>query len=106
MVDMESLIMLVNPKFPPQKVIAIDVDKTLYLDGQLNKALVSLAKRLKGEGYEIIIWSARGTAYATEAATAAGLADIADTITGKPGYIVDDKGWSWIKYTKVLRNIG
>jgi hypothetical protein len=27
-------------------------------------------------------------------------------VLSKPGYIIDDLGWSWIKYTKVIRTQG
>ena len=34
-----------------------------------------------------------------------GVADLFDDIVSKPGYVLDDLGWSWIKYTQVIRAI-
>ncbi len=53
----------------------------------------------------MILWSARGKAHAEQAAKISKLTDTFDTIISKPGYIVDDKGWSWIKYTKNVTNL-
>ena len=53
----------------------------------------------------IMLWSARGESHARNAAETFGVADLFHTICSKPGYVVDDLGWSWIKHTKVIRSI-
>lgn len=88
-------------KYAPTQVIAIDVDNTLFIRGQPNKALIIWIKLKKQEGYDILIWSACGTEHATNAARIAGIDSISMQI-GKPGYIVDDKRWGWIKHTQAL----
>ena len=89
-------------KYPVQKVIAIDVDGTLFIKGCLNSRLVAWIKEKKTEGFEIIIWSCRGTDYARMAADKAGLTETADVIVSKPGYLVDDKGRDWALYAHLI----
>jgi len=93
------------PRYERPKTIAIDIDGTLYCDGNLNDKLVAWVKRMHKEGYEIIVWSSRGKQYAKDAAIMAGIDDIADAIISKPGYVCDDKGWEWIKFTTVVWDI-
>lgn len=97
--------MVLKRKYPRQKVIAIDVDNTLLNKGKVNKKLVEWCIRRKEENFTIIIWSSRGERYAKRAAHLAGLTDIATHIISKPGYIVDDQGWSWIKFTIVIKRL-
>jgi hydroxymethylpyrimidine pyrophosphatase-like HAD family hydrolase len=92
-----------NP-YPPQKVIAVDVDGTLINKGNLNTSLVKWCKLRKSEGFSLMLWSARGERYARNVAEYHQVSDCFDLITSKPGYIVDDMGWSWIKFTKVIRS--
>jgi hydroxymethylpyrimidine pyrophosphatase-like HAD family hydrolase len=91
-------------RYPERKVIAIDVDGTLITRGQVNTRLVEWAKDKHDQGYKIIIWSARGEDHARTAAQMADLSSIATAIS-KPGYIVDDQGWQWIKHTKVITSL-
>jgi hypothetical protein len=45
---------------------------------------------------------------ALNAVKAVYLADIEDIVAfklSKPGYIVDDKGWNWTRYTKQIKDI-
>ena len=62
-----------RPKHPPTKCIAIDVDGTLLINSKLNRKLLVLIEEKRAAGY------------------------------AKPGFIVDDMGWDWIKYTTVIR---
>jgi hypothetical protein len=55
-------------------------------------------------GYSLMLWSARGREYADAMAQRYGVAGLFDVILAKPGYIVDDLGWDWIKYTQVIRS--
>ena len=94
---------LVKPdKHPRNKVIFIDVDGTLKLSIGLNQTLVDWCRTRKNEGFEIVLWSARGRVYAENYANQHERADLFSVIVSKPGYIVDDKGWGWIKYTNAI----
>lgn len=53
-----------------------------------------------------MLWTARGEEYAKNFVSVYGLEDLFDIVTGKPDAIVDDKGWSWIKYTRIIRDLG
>jgi phosphoglycolate phosphatase-like HAD superfamily hydrolase len=66
--------------------------------------LIAWLKRRKVEGFDLMLWSARGRQHCLRAVEEFGLDGLFDVITGKPGYIVDDKGWAWIKFTKVVTN--
>lgn len=90
------------PKYPPRRCIAVDVDGTLHIGGQPNVALIAWCRVRKQDGYSLILWSAQGEEHARSVATAFGCADLFDVIVSKPGYIVDDNGWDWIKYTRAL----
>ncbi len=92
-------------KYPPTRCIAVDVDGTLYTRGVLNTRLVEWCKVRKEQGFYLLLWSARGREYAVKAAEKAGVTDVFDTIIAKPGYIVDDLGWSWIKHTVAVTTL-
>lgn len=95
-----------NAKFPPSRVIAVDVDGTLHNAGRVNAALVEYCWARKAEGYRLMLWSARGIEHAQRAVDQFELSGLFDDVVGKPGYIIDDLGWSWIKYTKVIGSVG
>lgn len=90
-------------KYPIRNAAAIDVDDTLLINGEANDDLVEWIKRKKEEGTELVLWSARGRAYAREVAEKLEVSHLFDAIISKPGVIVDDKGWGWIKWTRVIR---
>ncbi len=87
-------------KLPIAKIVVVDVDGTLVTKGIINFELIEWCKARKNEGFELVLWSSRGRRYAEKMARYADVTDIFDSIIGKPGYIVDDKGWSWTKYTR------
>ena len=89
------------PKYPKTRSIFVDVDGTLISRGKLNQAIVDYCRRMRFEGFDVVLWSARGRAHAENAAMKYGL-DFFTAVLGKPGYIIDDIGWSWINNTKVL----
>jgi hydroxymethylpyrimidine pyrophosphatase-like HAD family hydrolase len=89
---------------PPPKVIAIDVDGTLLSHGELNHRLVAWCRDKQQRGYALMLWSSRGYAHAHGCAAIHGLLDLFTTICSKPGYVVDDQGWNWIRYTRVIRS--
>jgi predicted HAD superfamily phosphohydrolase YqeG len=92
-------------KFPPTNVIAIDVDGTLIVRNQLNKELAEWAKEMRRSGFEVTLWSTQGRDYAKAIANKFNVADCFEYYASKPSYIVDDLGWSWVKYTKVLKRL-
>jgi len=90
-------------KYPIRNAAAIDVDDTLLINGEANDDLVEWIKRKKEEGTELVLWSARGRAYAQEVAEKLKVSHLFDAIISKPSVIVDDKGWGWIKWTRVIQ---
>ena len=94
--------MRANQKYPPPRVIAIDVDKTLQLEGRPNDSLIERCRGWKDEGFYMMLWSSRGEAHARSYAEKFGVVELFDLICSKPGYIVDDQGWNWVQYTMVL----
>lgn len=89
----------VRLKHPLPKVIAVDVDGTLIINGVVNRLLIQWCEKKRAEQFTLILWSSRGKDYALGIAEKLGVTDLFDNIIGKPGYIVDDVGWSWTKYT-------
>ena len=94
--------MMANQCYPVMRCVAIDVDDTLYRNGVLNAGLVRWLRERKTDGWETMLWSARGSEYAKGAAERAGITELFDVIISKPGVIVDDMGWGWTRYTKAL----
>lgn len=84
------------------RCVAVDVDGTLLVDGELNLPLVEWVKEQKSAGFEVLLWSAAGRDHAAEVAERFGIADHFSAIISKPGFIVDDLGWTWTKWTRVL----
>ena len=91
-----------KPKHRRRKVIFVDVDDTLIINGRVNVALVEWIKGKHDDGYYTGLWSSRGRVHAEKAASRAGLSQVFDIIIPKPAYIVDDKGWGWISYTQTI----
>lgn len=92
-------------KYPPTKTIAVDVDGTLHTKGILNARVVEFCKAQKANGFVLTLWSARGKEYAQAAAEKFEVAYLFDDIVSKPGYVLDDQGWNWIKHTHVIRSL-
>jgi FMN phosphatase YigB (HAD superfamily) len=92
-------------QYPPPKVIAVDVDGTLHTHGSPNARVIAWCRRKKAEGYSMLLWSSRGQAHAEKAAELFGVADIFDHIISKPGFVLDDQGWNWIRFTRVIRHL-
>lgn len=88
---------------PSPRVIAVDVDGTLHRAGEPNTRLIAWLIERKSEGFSLTLWSARGEQHARNMAQRCGCVELFDHIVSKPGYVVDDRGWSWIKYTEVVR---
>ena len=89
-------------KFKRNRVIAVDVDGTLFSGGKRIEVVAEWCRKQKNAGFFMILWSARGQEYAQQACDHAEMHDVFDVVLGKPGYIVDDVGWRWINFTKVV----
>ncbi len=90
-------------KLPPTRCIAVDVDGTLIYSGRLNQRLADWCEAKKVAGWDVVLWSARGRKYAEKVAEKFGIVGTFTSIVGKPGYIVDDLGWQWVRGTKIVR---
>ena len=88
---------------PPPRCMAVDVDGTLIINGRVNQAMVESVNKALADGYQIIVWSMRGRAYAEAAAARVGLTGDDVQCCSKPGVIVDDVGLEWLKGVRVLR---
>jgi hydroxymethylpyrimidine pyrophosphatase-like HAD family hydrolase len=89
-------------KYKKSKVIAVDVDDTLIVNGELNHVLIDWLKKKDQEGYTLILWSMAGFYHAKRVAERFGIRELFHIIIPKPGYIVDDDGWNWTMHTEVL----
>lgn len=90
---------------PPPRVIAVDVDDTLHGKSGCNTRLIAWCRQQKMAGFYLMLWSSRGEAHARNRAIQRGVVELFDLICSKPGYVVDDQGWGWIKYTKVIKSL-
>lgn len=94
--------MIQGQPYPPPKVIAVDIDGTLLVNGQINQPLVVWCKEKKQSGFRLMLWSSRGLEYARRFADQFDMSSVFDDVVSKPGYVVDDQGWQWVRYTKVI----
>lgn len=92
-------------RYPPTNCVAVDVDGTLHTQGRLNRAVVAWVEQCRAQGMETILWSARGKAHAQAMAQRFECAHLFDVIISKPGHILDDQGWGWVRYTNVVRRL-
>ena len=90
-------------QYQKPKVIFVDVDGTLRTGQFINERTVDWCKSQKTAGFSLVLWSSRGEPYAKQTAAAIGITGLFDHIISKPGYILDDKGWTWTKYTQIAR---
>ena len=92
-------------KYPPPRVVAIDVDGCLQNEGNPNEKLIKWCETQKKNNVTLILWSSRGEQHARSVAKEFNCLHLFTHIISKPGYIIDDKGWSWIKYTRRISNL-
>lgn len=92
-------------KYSKPKVIYVDVDGTLLIGkpAKPNLKLLGFLDVKKSEGFELVLWSTQGKAHAENAARLCGREDLFAHILSKPGYIIDDKGWTWARFTARMR---
>ena len=89
-------------KYAQPKAIYVDVDGTLLVRGWRNEPLIQWLWKAKEEGYALSLWSSKGSTYATRVMAELELGNLFDHILPKPALIVDDQGWNWIKYNRVV----
>jgi len=89
-------------KYPPPKWIFIDVDGTLVRHGILSHEVIARIKEYRFNGFRFVLWSARGEEYARASAERHEVKNLFEHIISKPGYVIDDRGWSWVRHTKII----
>jgi hydroxymethylpyrimidine pyrophosphatase-like HAD family hydrolase len=94
--------MVVGQQYQPARVMAVDVDGTLVRDGRLVQPLVVWLREQREKGFRLMLWSARGKNHAENAVKLFDLHGLFDDVVGKPGYVVDDQGWDWTRYTHIV----
>ena len=75
------------------------------VDGTLSDKVIQWCRGKKDKGFIFVLWSSQGVKHAQKAADAYNCNDVFDYILSKPGYIIDDQGWGWIKYTRRIRQL-
>ena len=86
-----------------EKTIAVDVDGTLLIRGKANSKLIDWLRKKKSDGFDLVLWSARGEEHARRVSERFEISELFTVILSKPGHIVDDKGWNWVRFTKLIR---
>jgi hypothetical protein len=89
-------------RYKSRKVLYVDVDGTMFRNGELNKHLLTTIKAMKADDYFVALWSAQGLDYAKRFAATYDITYLFDAILPKPNFVADDKGWSWTRYTKFV----
>jgi ribonucleotide monophosphatase NagD (HAD superfamily) len=84
-------------------VFFCDVDGVLLRNGRINSDVKAFLEQRQAEGHEVLIWSARGREHARKVCE---MAELECECVPKPQAILDDRGWEWVKWVPVLRDIG
>ena len=91
-----------NRTYPKQKWIYVDVDGTLTKN---TDNVLKWLREQKESGAKLVLWSSAGQDHSRQVAMRYDCVNLFEAILSKPGAIVDDVGWSWIKYTSVITHI-
>jgi len=84
------------------KTIYVDVDGTLILkDGKTNQDLIDFLIA-KANTYELNLWSMAGERHAREVADRLKITSLFSHILTKPGYMIDDDGKNWLRFTHLI----
>jgi TPR repeat protein len=88
------------------KTIYVDVDGTLILkNGTVNTQLINFLENMSeanGGDYQLILWSMAGHAHAEEVAEELKITHLFEHILTKPGYMIDDDGKNWLRFTHLI----
>lgn len=89
--------------YSPPRAIFVDVDGTLIsCVGQVNTTLLQFLRERKADGYELTLWSMRGREHAEAAVGHADCEGLFNHVISKPGYVVDDKGLTWLRDVGII----
>ena len=81
----------------------IDVDGCLLVRRQINQALVKFCRQHRADGWDIVLWSARGRIHAEKVACMAGLDDgTFVAIISKPEIVIDNNHFDWMRECRVV----
>lgn len=90
---------------PRPKTIYVDVDGTLILkNGETNQDLIDFLIS-KANTYELILWSMAGERHAREVADRLKITSLFSHILTKPGYMIDDDGKNWLRFTHLISRL-
>lgn len=91
---------------PRPKTIYVDVDGTLILkNGTVNTHLINFLENMSeanGGDYQLILWSMAGHAHAETVAEELNITRLFEHILTKPGYMIDDDGKNWLRFTHLI----
>jgi hydroxymethylpyrimidine pyrophosphatase-like HAD family hydrolase len=74
------------------------------VDGTLGKPVIEWIEK-HSDDCRFVLWSARGEEYARNVADSLGISGLFEYVISKPGHIIDDKGWGWIRHTRVIKRL-
>jgi hydroxymethylpyrimidine pyrophosphatase-like HAD family hydrolase len=83
------------------RALYVDCDNTLLRSGRIVEPVAAAIREALRRGTDVVIWSARGREHAETVARMAGVFDCVICVC-KPDAIIDDVGWSWVRYARVL----
>ena len=83
------------------RAIYVDCDNTPLRSGRVVEPVAAAIREALRRGTDVVIWSARGRGHAE---TVARMAELSEQVmcACKPDAIIDDVGWSWVRYARVL----
>ncbi len=84
------------------QTVFVDCDGTLVKGNAVNDRLVAWLRVQQAAGYPLVLWSMQGADYAREVAERLQIVDLFTAIVSKPRFVVDDAGWSWIRFARCI----
>ena len=67
--------------------------------------LVKWIELQREDGFDIVLWSMQGRAYAENVASRFGIKHLFTAIVSKPGVVIDDEGMDWIQKTRIVKGV-
>ena len=83
------------------RALYVDCDNTLLRSGRIVEPVAAAIREALRRGTDVVIWSARGRGHAETVARMANLSDQVVCVC-KPDASIDDVGWTWIRFARVL----